>query len=51
MQMPSSKSKTTDARFMRRALELAKLGLGLTLPNPRVGAVLVRSGKIIGEGS
>ncbi len=35
---------------MRRALELAKLGVGLTLPNPRVGAVLVRGGKIIGEG-
>jgi len=35
---------------LRRALELARLGVGLTLPNPRVGAVLVRSGKIIGEG-
>jgi diaminohydroxyphosphoribosylaminopyrimidine deaminase/5-amino-6-(5-phosphoribosylamino)uracil reductase len=35
---------------MRRALELAALGAGLTLPNPRVGAVLVRGGKIIGEG-
>jgi len=35
---------------MRRALELARRGWGLTLPNPRVGAVLVRSGKIIGEG-
>ena len=35
---------------MRRALELAQRGEGLTLPNPRVGAVLVRGGKIIGEG-
>ena len=35
---------------MRRALALAQLGAGLTLPNPRVGAVLVRKGKIIGEG-
>ncbi len=35
---------------MRRALELARKGIGLTLPNPRVGAVLVRGGKIIGEG-
>ncbi len=35
---------------MRRALALARLGSGLTLPNPRVGAVLVRGGKIIGEG-
>lgn len=39
-----------DARYLRRALELAKLGSGLTLPNPRVGAVLVRGGRIIGEG-
>ncbi len=36
--------------FLRRALELAQLGAGLTLPNPRVGAVLVRDGQIIGEG-
>src|ERR1700722_15788538 len=40
----------SDARFLRRAMELARLGAGLTLPNPRVGAVLVRGGKIIGEG-
>src|ERR1700744_2443619 len=40
----------SDARFLRRALELAQLGSGLTFPNPRVGAVLVRGGKIIGEG-
>jgi diaminohydroxyphosphoribosylaminopyrimidine deaminase/5-amino-6-(5-phosphoribosylamino)uracil reductase len=31
-------------------LELARLGAGLTLPNPRVGAVLVRAGRIISEG-
>jgi diaminohydroxyphosphoribosylaminopyrimidine deaminase/5-amino-6-(5-phosphoribosylamino)uracil reductase len=49
---PSSRLKahSADGRFLRRALELAKLGSGLTLPNPRVGAVLVRGGKIIGEG-
>jgi diaminohydroxyphosphoribosylaminopyrimidine deaminase/5-amino-6-(5-phosphoribosylamino)uracil reductase len=40
----------SDQHFMRRALELAQLGSGLTFPNPRVGAVLVRGGKIIGEG-
>ena len=39
-----------DLSFLRRALELAQLGTGLTLPNPRVGAVLVRDGQIIGEG-
>ena len=50
MPTSSSKSKAADLRFLRRALELARLGVGLTLPNPRVGAVLVRAGKIIGEG-
>ena len=43
-------SSSADRRFLRRALELAVLGSGLTFPNPRVGAVLVRGGKIIGEG-
>lgn len=36
--------------MMRRALELAALGLGRTSPNPAVGAVVVRSGTIVGEG-
>ncbi|MBE3580753.1 MAG: bifunctional diaminohydroxyphosphoribosylaminopyrimidine deaminase/5-amino-6-(5-phosphoribosylamino)uracil reductase RibD [Thermoanaerobacteraceae bacterium] len=36
--------------FMRRALELARRGLGRTAPNPAVGAVVVRSGEIVGEG-
>jgi len=39
-----------DKRYLRRALELAQLGSSLTLPNPRVGAVLVRRWKMIGEG-
>src|SRR5476651_1091680 len=46
---PSSPN-SIDRRYLRRALELARLGAGLTLPNPRVGAVLVRGGRIIGEG-
>ena len=41
---------SVDQRFLRRALELARRGAGLTLPNPRVGAVLARGGRIIGEG-
>lgn len=36
--------------YMRKALELAKKGMGFTSPNPMVGAVIVRDGKIIGEG-
>ena len=35
---------------MRRALALARCGIGKTSPNPAVGAVLVRDGKIVGEG-
>ncbi|MEG1915770.1 MAG: bifunctional diaminohydroxyphosphoribosylaminopyrimidine deaminase/5-amino-6-(5-phosphoribosylamino)uracil reductase RibD [Muribaculaceae bacterium] len=36
--------------YMRRALQLARLGEGSVSPNPMVGAVIVHSGKIIGEG-
>jgi diaminohydroxyphosphoribosylaminopyrimidine deaminase/5-amino-6-(5-phosphoribosylamino)uracil reductase len=35
---------------MARALELAQLGLYTTDPNPRVGCVLVRDGRVVGEG-
>ena len=39
-----------EARFMRHAIELAWRGWGWTNPNPLVGCVLVRDGRIIGEG-
>lgn len=39
-----------DTFFMKRAIKLARLGLANTSPNPRVGAVVVHNGKIIGEG-
>lgn len=39
-----------DYRFMARALRLASKGLYTTHPNPRVGCVLVRDGKLVGEG-
>lgn len=39
-----------DKIFMRRAIELARHGLGNVSPNPMVGAVVVSDGKIIGEG-
>ena len=35
---------------MRQALQLARRGIGRTSPNPVVGAVLVRAGKVIGQG-
>ncbi len=40
----------SDAQFMRLALRLARRGYGATSPNPMVGAVLVKGGKIIGRG-
>lgn len=36
--------------YMKRAIELAKFGTGLVAPNPLVGAVIVKDGRIIGEG-
>jgi diaminohydroxyphosphoribosylaminopyrimidine deaminase / 5-amino-6-(5-phosphoribosylamino)uracil reductase len=39
-----------DAFYMARAIYLAKKGLYTTAPNPRVGCVLVKDGRIIGEG-
>lgn len=50
------KSQTTtdftddDRRYMQRTLELAAGGRGMVSPNPLVGAVFVRDGKVIGEG-
>ena len=44
------KQKRLDAFYMERALELAAKGRGTTTPNPMVGAVIVKDGKIIGEG-
>lgn len=43
-------SKHVDSKFMSRCLELSRRGLGWVSPNPMVGAVIVRDGKIIGEG-
>ncbi len=39
-----------DSHWMRRALDLAENGAGMTAPNPPVGAVIVRDGTVIGEG-
>jgi diaminohydroxyphosphoribosylaminopyrimidine deaminase/5-amino-6-(5-phosphoribosylamino)uracil reductase len=39
-----------DHEFMARALRLAEAGLFGTSPNPRVGCVLVREGRVVGEG-
>jgi diaminohydroxyphosphoribosylaminopyrimidine deaminase/5-amino-6-(5-phosphoribosylamino)uracil reductase len=36
--------------YMRQALALARRGLGRTSPNPMVGAILVKAGRVIGKG-
>ncbi len=41
----------SDDHFLRRALELARQGIALASPNPRVGAVIVNEqGEVLGEG-
>lgn len=39
-----------DAKYMKLAIELAKKGAGFVSPNPLVGAVIEKDGKIIGRG-
>ncbi len=42
--------RADESRFMRRALQLAARGRGYVEPNPLVGCVVVRRGRVIGEG-
>ncbi|MDW8206081.1 MAG: bifunctional diaminohydroxyphosphoribosylaminopyrimidine deaminase/5-amino-6-(5-phosphoribosylamino)uracil reductase RibD [Cytophagales bacterium] len=46
----SDKVHTCHEDLMRRAISLAKLGLGSVSPNPMVGCVVAHNGTIIGEG-
>ncbi|KAE9446517.1 hypothetical protein C3L33_21593, partial [Rhododendron williamsianum] len=39
-----------DGFYMRRCVEIARKGIGCTSPNPMVGCVVVKDGKIVGEG-
>ncbi|MBK7141129.1 MAG: bifunctional diaminohydroxyphosphoribosylaminopyrimidine deaminase/5-amino-6-(5-phosphoribosylamino)uracil reductase RibD [bacterium] len=43
-------AETADKKFMQRALELAAMGRGMTYPNPMVGALVVKHGRVIAEG-
>jgi diaminohydroxyphosphoribosylaminopyrimidine deaminase/5-amino-6-(5-phosphoribosylamino)uracil reductase len=43
-------SRAEDERYMARAVALARRGIGRTSPNPPVGAVVVKHGRVIGEG-
>ena len=40
----------TDTNLMKRALTLARKGIGKTSPNPAVGCVIVKNGTVVGEG-
>jgi len=42
---------TADEAYMARAIALGRRGIGLTDPNPSVGCVIVRDGRIVGEGT
>ncbi|KAL6494029.1 hypothetical protein OROGR_031938 [Orobanche gracilis] len=42
--------KFDDGYYMRRCVELAKKAIGCTNPNPMVGCVIVKDGKVVGEG-
>ena len=46
----STQERDSDQRLMALALEEGAKGIGLTAPNPSVGAVLARDGKILGKG-
>ena len=48
--MPDTTATERDAHHLRRAIELAGRARGQTSPNPMVGAVVVKDGRVIGEG-
>jgi diaminohydroxyphosphoribosylaminopyrimidine deaminase/5-amino-6-(5-phosphoribosylamino)uracil reductase len=48
--MPDTTATERDAHHLRRAIELAGRARGQTSPNPMVGAVVVKNGRVIGEG-
>ncbi|MGD9537933.1 MAG: bifunctional diaminohydroxyphosphoribosylaminopyrimidine deaminase/5-amino-6-(5-phosphoribosylamino)uracil reductase RibD [Alphaproteobacteria bacterium] len=51
MASPTSRTDAaSDARFMAAALALARRGLGRVAPNPTVGCVIVKQGRIVGRG-
>ncbi|WP_288906570.1 bifunctional diaminohydroxyphosphoribosylaminopyrimidine deaminase/5-amino-6-(5-phosphoribosylamino)uracil reductase RibD [uncultured Megasphaera sp.] len=48
--IPKGRNVLEPIEYMREALALARLGLGYTTPNPAVGCVLVKDGRIVGKG-
>src|SRR5215208_5135507 len=49
-EMPEMTATERDARHLHRAIELASMSRGQTSPNPMVGAVVVKGGRVLGEG-
>ena len=47
---PAVMTAAADRRFMAMALALAERGLGNVWPNPAVGCVLVKDGRVVGRG-
>ena len=45
-----SRFSESDLQWMQKALSLARRAEGMTRPNPPVGAILVKDGRIIGQG-
>src|SRR3982751_2794672 len=50
MTHPPGEPDRQDVTFMRRAMRLAMNGRGRVEPNPMVGCVIVKDGRVIGEG-
>ncbi|MEZ4571454.1 MAG: bifunctional diaminohydroxyphosphoribosylaminopyrimidine deaminase/5-amino-6-(5-phosphoribosylamino)uracil reductase RibD [Thermomicrobiales bacterium] len=48
---PTDEPPGSDAAFMRSALAEARRAMGRVAPNPAVGAIIVRDGKIVGRGA
>lgn len=48
--LQGKKGDADDSFYIRRCVELARKAIGCTSPNPMVGCVLVKDGKIVGEG-
>ena len=48
--MKNTTDMEQDRQYMKMALELAQKGMGFTAPNPMVGAVIVKNGRVIGQG-
>src|SRR3989344_8061917 len=45
-----TKRNRADNQWMQMAIDLARRGVGATSPNPPVGAVLVKRGRVVGAG-